>query len=166
MMLQARSSAETLVWVLFRYLCMIRIHPSIDPSLEPRYTLGLVWAKSLPASRGASSLDMALDLAAMNLSCSGEIIPASSSLGSTSRAPPSLPWVACTDRSAVSSFFRVLLAQGVPEGIPSSAVKSAVKYSESGADTVIGAVTYAAPSVWDPNVALVLDKSTSVEESR
>ena len=145
---------------------MTRIHPSIDPSLEPRYTLGRVWARSRPASKGASSLDIALDMAAVNLSCSGEIASASPSLGSTSSIPSSLPCVACTDRSIVSSFFRVLLAQGVPEGIPSLAVRSAVRYRECGPDTVVGAVTYAAPSVWDPSVTLVLVKSISVEESR
>ena len=42
----------------------------MDPSLEPRYTLGLVWARSLPASKGASSFDMTLEIAAVNLSCS------------------------------------------------------------------------------------------------
>ena len=48
-------------------------HPSTMPSLVPLYTVGrtLVWSRL--AINAASSLDMALDFASVNLSCSGDM---------------------------------------------------------------------------------------------
>ena len=44
----------------------------MDPSFEPRCTLGLACARSRPASRGANSLDIALEMAAVNRISSGK----------------------------------------------------------------------------------------------
>ena len=43
------------------------------PSSSHSYTVGWVLICSLPASNGASFLDITQDIASVNLSCSGEI---------------------------------------------------------------------------------------------
>ena len=122
MIAHALSIFGDLACTLSRNRFITGSHPSTVPSFVPLYTVGrtLVWSRL--AISGASSLDLAFDIASVNLSCSGDIGASSEIAGGGIL----LPRVELTESSVfsgmITSMRRVLLAHGLPGGNPLSAV--------------------------------------------